>query len=335
MPPSSHVSTIAPSISVSTETVALRRGARGAGDPVQRLDRRDRPALDREALPVPPGPVGPAGPVSPRGPGSPFAPAGPGAPSLPSALRIGPAGPAGPFTFQLSACSDRLHVFPADGISSTPDLCRHALITPSSSVPPRARGRTRAADRERERDHAERDARAVSAFESVSSSFLLVAVWRSRDSHGRRRRLVSETARTGRNRRFCAPISTHSTHFRDRAPLPRPRPAPSSRRRPPRPPAARAAAARADAERPRLGADGGRPRRRALRVPARADRPRRPQRVDPRPGEPEARVGAVGRQVRVGGARLRAARVGRDGSGRQAGVGHDPEPDSSRPSCRR
>ena len=55
------------------------------------------------------------------------------------------------------------------------------------------------------------------------------------------------------------------------------------------------------------------------------DRERR-ERVDPRPGEPEARVGAVGVQVGVGGARLRAARLGRGGSGRQAGVGHDPEP---------
>jgi hypothetical protein len=37
-------------------------------------------------------------------------------------------------TFQLSACSERLQVFPADGISRTPDLCRQALITSSAAA---------------------------------------------------------------------------------------------------------------------------------------------------------------------------------------------------------
>ena len=48
------------------------------------------------------------------------------------ALRAGR--PAGPCTFQLNACSERLHALPAEGISRMPDLCRHALITPSSSA---------------------------------------------------------------------------------------------------------------------------------------------------------------------------------------------------------
>ena len=54
----------------------------------------------------------------PRGPASPCA----------------PAGPAGPCTFQLSACSERLHTLPAEGTSSRPDLCRQALISPSSTA---------------------------------------------------------------------------------------------------------------------------------------------------------------------------------------------------------
>src|SRR5215210_6150303 len=118
--PSSQVSTIAPSISVSTDTVPCAAAAVVHETPFN-------DSIDVSEPPGPGGPAGPAGPGGPAGPVSPFAPSFPGAPSLPG-------GPAGPWTFQLSACSDRLHAFPADGISRTPDLWRQALTTPSSTA---------------------------------------------------------------------------------------------------------------------------------------------------------------------------------------------------------
>ena len=134
---------------------ALRRRARRAGDPVQRLDRRDRSArTGRPCRSRRPGRA--CRPGLAARPGVALAPAGPGAPSLPS-VPAGPAGPAGPCTFQLSACSERLHGFPAEGIEQDAGLVPagldHAVV--DGRVEPRRR--TRASDRECERDHAERD----------------------------------------------------------------------------------------------------------------------------------------------------------------------------------
>ena len=151
----------------------------------------------------------------------------------------------------------------------------------------------------------------------------------------RRACLVSETARTGRKRRFCARIGTQSTHFRDRAPLPRSPIRAAPRRRPPRARAARAAAVRARRARPHLGADRARPRRRALRVPVRADRPRRTQRVDRRPGQPAAAPRARGATSPCG---RSPATSRRSGSRTNRSASRSPSRSragSSRPSCPR
>ena len=172
-------------------------------------------------------------------------------------------------------------------------------------------GRRTGEDEHRRCDHtrAEHSSPSVSLHRSSSRA------GRSRDSCARARRPVSETARPVPKGRFCARIGTQSTHSRDRNPHSAPRPATTPRSRPPRPRAPRAAPARADAPRQVVGAGGAGAGRRPLRVPARADRRQGQERVDRRPGQPEDGERPLGRQVRLGGAGLRAAGLGRRPAG--------------------
>ena len=168
--------------------------------------------------------------------------------------------------------------------------------------------------------------RCGAAAEKVLPSSILLLGWRSRGTCLRRRRLVSETARPVPKATVLRGNWHESTHSRDRNSLPAPRSAPSSRRRPPRARVARPAAARAHAPRRVLAADRAGTGRRTLRVPVRADRLERTQRVDRRPGEPADGKRAVGREVGVGGARLRAARLARRRAAGRGQVRDDPEP---------
>ena len=178
---------------------ALGRRARRAGDPVQGLDRSDRPARTRR-------------PCRPRGPGRAYRPGlaarpgvtlGAGRSGSPvlavRARRPGRPGRA------LNVPAQRL-LRPLARLAGGRDQQDAGLVPAGLDHAidhRRVRPRGGAADRERENGHAERESAQEQPSDPCrhrSSS----SAGRSRDSHARGPPPVSKTARTGRNRRFRA-----------------------------------------------------------------------------------------------------------------------------------